>query len=302
MSFAQSTATIAAPRARLTRRLAILVALTFAAAAAAALAHPTEAFAWGDNAFSSGAERDLVALTNRSRASAGRKSLRISATLSSIARWRSKDMIKRDYFSHSIPGYGNVFKRISSSGFCYHVAGENIGWTTGSDSAATSKIHGMFMDSSGHRANILGKSWDVIGVGAYKGADGKKMYTVLFADKCGSTKSSSKPGSKPKPRPASKPAASRPKATIKAKAKPSFVIGAAPAAPTSPPRVEPSDAPDLAVPAPAARPTPSALAAEPSPADAADLGRHGLRVVDAAAPPGLLDSIIGGVTGFFFGG
>ena len=41
------------------------------------------------------------------------------------------------------------------------------------------------MESPGHRANILGKSWDVIGVGAYKGPTGKKMWTVLFADKCG---------------------------------------------------------------------------------------------------------------------
>ena len=104
-------------------------------------------------------------------------------------------MINRDYFSHSIPGYGNVFKKMSSSGFCYSLAGENIGWITGSDSTATASIHEMFMNSSGHRANILGKDWDTIGVGAYKGADGKKMYTVLFANKCGS---SSKATTKPK--------------------------------------------------------------------------------------------------------
>ena len=43
----------------------------------------------------------------------------------------------------------------------------------------------MFMDSSGHRKNILGRAWDVIGVGAYQGPGDKKMWTVLFADKCG---------------------------------------------------------------------------------------------------------------------
>ncbi len=72
------------------------------------------------------------------------------------------------------------------------------------------------MDSSGHRANILGKAWDVIGIGAYKGPTGKKMWTVLFADKCGTTstapKPTPKPTAKPKPKPTPRPTA-RPKAT-----------------------------------------------------------------------------------------
>ena len=59
----------------------------------------------------------------------------------------------------------------------------------------------MFMDSPGHRANILGKAWDHIGVGAYKGPTGKKMWTVLFADKCGSSTPAPKPTAKPKPKP-----------------------------------------------------------------------------------------------------
>ena len=65
------------------------------------------------------------------------------------------------------------------------MAGENIGWNDYPDDVATAQIQSMFMGSSGHRANILGKAWDRIGIGAYKGADGKKMWTVLFADKCG---------------------------------------------------------------------------------------------------------------------
>ena len=78
------------------------------------------------------------------------------------------------------------------------------------------------MDSSGHRANILGKTWDVIGIGAYKGPTGKKMWTVLFADKCGSTapKPTPKPTpgrSRPTPRPTPKPA---PKATPRPTPKP----------------------------------------------------------------------------------
>ena len=52
--------------------------------------------------------RQLLALTNRSRASAGLRSLRVDSTPTSVARWRSRDMIERDYFSHDIPGYGRL--------------------------------------------------------------------------------------------------------------------------------------------------------------------------------------------------
>ena len=117
-------------------------------------------------------------------------------------------MIRRDYFSHDIPGYGSVFKKMDAKGYCYKVAGENIGWNTYPDDIATAAIHKMFMDSSGHRKNILGKAWDAIGVGAYKGSDGKKMWTVLFADRagCGDAPAATpKPKPKPTPKPTAKP-------------------------------------------------------------------------------------------------
>ena len=112
-------------------------------------------------------------------------------------------MITRDYFSHTIPGYGKVWDKLHAIGYCYDVAGENIGWNTYPDDSATAAIQDMFMGSPGHRANILGKTWDVVGIGAYKGPTGKKMWTVLFADKCGSTapKATPRPTAKPKPKP-----------------------------------------------------------------------------------------------------
>ena len=118
-------------------------------------------------------------------------------------------MIERDYFSHSIPGYGKVWDKLRAIGYCYKVGGENIGWNNYPDDIATAAIHKMFMDSSGHRANILGKAWDVIGIGAYKGPTGKKMWTVLFADKCGTTSTAPKPTPKPTAKPQADPAADR---------------------------------------------------------------------------------------------
>ncbi len=261
--------------------LAVLVALS----SVIGLAQPHAVLAWDDGAYSSASERQLVSLTNRSRASAGRRSLRVDGTLTSIARWRSKDMSQRDYFSHDIPGYGDVFKRMDAKGYCYKVAGENIGWNTYPDDEATAAIHGMFMDSSGHRHNILERDWDAIGVGAYKGAGGKKMWTVLFADRCG--------GSAAKATPKPKSTVAKPKPTAKPTPRPT-------PKPTPTPTPEPT-------PTPTPPPTPP-LAGLDRPVVAEDIPpavrattATGLRVVATTPEDDLLGSIVRGVTGTFFG-
>jgi uncharacterized protein YkwD len=273
------------------RRSPIALALVVALASFITLAAPARVAAWSSGTFSSASERELIALTNRSRASAGLRSLRVDSTLTSVARWRSKDMIDRDYFSHDIPGYGSVFKKLDSKGYCYRLAGENIGWNTYPDDQATAAIHQMFMDSAGHRENILGKAWEVIGVGAYKGADGKKMWTVLFADKCGSVGSAAKP--KPAPKPAAQTAA-KPKATPK---------------PTPRPTPRPTG---TATPAPTPTSEPGRLETDPEatpggapsddPASDATAATGSLRVIDVPTSRGFVDTIVGGVTSLFFGG
>ena len=287
----------------ITRRMAGAVALVFAVTSVFSLATPVPAAAWAEGAFSAASESDLVRLTNQSRAAAGRKALKVDATLRSIARWRSKDMIKRDYFSHDIPGYGRVFDVMSDKGYCYHVAGENIGWNNASDGSATAKIHSKFMGSSGHRSNILGKSWDVIGIGAYKGANGKKMWTVIFADRCGSTKPAPKPKPKPtvkaKPKPTQEPQRSTPKPTRKPTPKPTPV-------PTPTAIVTGAAARDAldTDPAPGANPAatvPPATAGAGAPTGQVAVGDHGLRGIEAKSGSGLLETIVGDVTGLFLG-
>ncbi len=285
------------------RRTAGFVAVLFAFSSVVSLAHPVTAAAWSGGSFNSTSEGQLITLTNRSRAAAGLRSLKIDSTLTTIARWRSRDMSRRDYFSHSIPGYGSVFDRLSADGYCFHLAGENIGWNTYPDGVATAEIHQMFMASSSHRHNILGAAWEVIGVGAYKGSDGKKMWTVLFADRCGG---GSPTASHPKPKPAVRHAA-----VVRPKPRP---------APRPTPKPTPKPKPK---PAPTPTPTPIPLAdrpdpglfAEPSPADGIPpggqdasnaaagplTGATGLRVVDRGGFGGLVETIVGGVTGSFFG-
>jgi hypothetical protein len=131
---------------------------------------------------------------------------------------------------------------------------------------------------------------------------------VLFADKCGATSTAPKPTAKPTPKPTRRPTATaRPKATprptpkpVKATAAPTPVIELAPTAvPTPPldgddllpsddPGTEPSDAPEVSQPT-------------DDPSDGFD-GAVGMRVQDRTTTDGLLSTIVGGVTGYFFGG
>ncbi|HSW41218.1 MAG TPA: CAP domain-containing protein, partial [Patescibacteria group bacterium] len=129
------------------RRHAALIAAAFVATSVGVLALPAPVAAWEAGTFSAAAEADLLQLTNQARASAGQRAVRLDSSLVSIARGRSKDMIVRDYFSHDIPGAGNVFDVLQARGYCFNIAGENIGWITAGDDAAVQGIQSMFMNS-----------------------------------------------------------------------------------------------------------------------------------------------------------
>ena len=170
--------------------LGLVVVVGLAAAALLALpgstvAGPGTGSRWAAGTFSAGAENALIVETEDSREAAGDASLIVDPALTAVARWRSRDMVDRAYFSHDIPDVGNVFRQLDTDGYCYELAGENIGWDTDADDVAPAAIHQMFLDSPEHRNNVLEARWDAIGVGSFKAADGRKMWTVLFADRCG---------------------------------------------------------------------------------------------------------------------
>ena len=281
------------------RRLTLLVVLSLLVTSLGVLAIPRDALGWDANTFSSGSETLLISLQNQARASGGRKALKQDLALRKIARWRSKDMIDRDYFSHTIKGTTrNVFWYMEHKyGYCFKLAGENIGtvkWPGASEEDATKWVFEQFMNSSGHRRNIMGSAWDVVGVGAYKASGDTFMWTVIFADRCSS--------SAPKPTP--KPTAT-PRATPRPTAKPK------PAAATPRPTTKPSAAPTATPsPSPTAIATlPPILAATPSPSPtprptprAPDVPPGQLRVTDPPAELGLVDSILQSITAQFFGG
>jgi hypothetical protein len=242
-----------------------MLAFALVATGAGLLALPGRVLGWSDGTFSAAAEQQLFGLTNQARASAGLPALRWDSTLAGIARWRSQDMATRDYFSHNIPPTGEmVFDVMDQQGYCYRLAGENIGWNNYPDDQATDVVQTDFMNSPEHRQNIMGPAWKVAGVGAYKLADGRKFYTILFADTTGC---SSAPAATATPKPTATPTP-KPAAT----AAPEPTAAATPARTAEPtPRPTPTRTPEptpALTPAPTPTPTPTPTPArtpEPTP-------------------------------------
>jgi uncharacterized protein YkwD len=147
---------------------------------------PAPATGWNQGA----AESTLWQLMNGARVNNGRRAMVQHSTLVSLARWRSKDSVDRNYFSHVILGTGyQVYHWYDTNGLNYSWGGENIGWNNGaSDADSPVLIHEGFMNSPGHRANVLEPSFTHGGVGAYAKDNvnflGKlrnpRFYTELF--------------------------------------------------------------------------------------------------------------------------
>lgn len=109
-------------------------------------------------------EAKVVELTNAERAKAGLQPLKTYAPLMKSARIKSQDMKDKNYFSHTSPTYGSPFDQMKSLGINYTAAGENI--AKGQRSAE--EVVTAWMNSEGHRANILNASYTHIGVGYVK--------------------------------------------------------------------------------------------------------------------------------------
>lgn len=123
---------------------------------------PTEAPETSDdNAALSAYERAVVDLTNRYREQYGLAPLTADPKLCELARMKSQDMRDKGYFDHHSPTYGSPFEMMKRFGVSYRTTGENIamGYRT-----AQSVVEG-WMNSPGHRANILNAGFTRIGVG-----------------------------------------------------------------------------------------------------------------------------------------
>ena len=121
-------------------------------------------------------EKEVIRLVNEVRAENGLRELTYNWELCRVARYKSQDMKDNRYFSHTSPVYDSPFQMMKSFGIKYRTAGENIARGQRSPQAVVN----AWMNSSGHRANILNSSFTEIGVGYV--AEGN-YWTQMFIGK-----------------------------------------------------------------------------------------------------------------------
>jgi uncharacterized protein YkwD len=167
-------------------RAAGLASTALLAAIVLASTTPQQATGWNQGS----AEATLFQLMNGARVNNGLRAVQQHSTLVSLARWRSKDQVERNYFDHYIKGTNyQVYHWYDINGLQYSWAGENIGWNNGySDEDSPVAIHEGFMESPDHRRNVLDPTFTHGGVGAYAKDDvmflgemrSPRFYTELF--------------------------------------------------------------------------------------------------------------------------
>ena len=106
-------------------------------------------------------EQKVVDLTNQERAKNGLSALKVDLSLSKMARDKSQDMSTNHYFSHTSPTYGSPFEMMKKYGITYRYAGENIAM----GQRTPEEVVTAWMNSEGHRKNILSPNFTSIGVG-----------------------------------------------------------------------------------------------------------------------------------------
>lgn len=121
-------------------------------------------------------EQQVVELTNQEREKQGLAPLKVDTELSKVAREKSKDMATNNYFSHNSPTYGSPFDMMKQFGISYRTAGENIA----KGQRSPQEVVDAWMNSAGHRKNILNADFTHIGVGYV--ADGN-VWTQQFIGK-----------------------------------------------------------------------------------------------------------------------
>ncbi|WP_107925190.1 CAP domain-containing protein [Lysinibacillus parviboronicapiens] len=121
-------------------------------------------------------EQEVAKLTNAERTKAGLSALQTDTKLMAAAREKSQDMQSKNYFSHTSPTFGSPFDRMKALGITYKGAGENIA----KGQRTPQEVVQAWMDSPGHRANILNAKFTHIGVGYVKSGN---YWTQQFIQK-----------------------------------------------------------------------------------------------------------------------
>jgi uncharacterized protein YkwD len=116
----------------------------------------------------------IVELVNKERAKAGLSAVKIDTKLATAATKRAHEI--ETSFAHTRPNGSNFNTVINENGVNYRGAGENIAY----GQKTPEEVMNGWMNSEGHRANILNASFTTIGVGYYQNAAGVNHWVQLF--------------------------------------------------------------------------------------------------------------------------
>lgn len=116
---------------------------------------------------------EMLGYINADRAKANLAPLALDTNLNSGAYLKSQDMAVNKYFDHNSPTYGSPFEMMKSLGITYRMAGENI-----AKNVSVKGAHEAFMNSPGHKANILNSAYHKVGLGFYQ--SGSYLYVTQW--------------------------------------------------------------------------------------------------------------------------
>lgn len=132
----------------------------------------------GTNSTLSNDEKEVFNLINAQRTKNGLSALMIDDEVQNVARIKAQDMVNNNYFSHTSPTYGSPFDMLKSFGVSYKSAGENIAGNSSNSGAVNA-----WMNSEGHKANILSNNYNYTGIGVVSSPKYGKMYVQMFIGK-----------------------------------------------------------------------------------------------------------------------
>ena len=123
-------------------------------------------------------EQEVFDLINQQRISNGLTALKIDSELQRVARIKAQDLVDNNYFAHESPTYGTPFQMMTSFKISYKIAGENIAGNSSNNGAVNA-----WMNSSGHRANILNGNFNYTGIGIVSSPKYGRIYVQMFIGK-----------------------------------------------------------------------------------------------------------------------
>ena len=121
-------------------------------------------------------ENQVVTLVNQERAKAGLAPLKINTKLAGVAERKAEDLRDKNYFAHNSPTYGSPFDMMKQFGITYTSAGENIA----KGQKTPTEVMNGWMNSPGHKANIMNANYTEIGVGYVTDSNGTTYWVQHF--------------------------------------------------------------------------------------------------------------------------